>query len=108
MKQARARVNEADKQTNKSTIELAARIVSAFVKFNSVSAADLPALIRTVHGALSALTGSGAADARTDSKPAVPIGKSVTPDFIICLEDGKRLKMLKRYLRTRHKLTPDQ
>jgi predicted transcriptional regulator len=101
-------VEQVNQHPGESITELTARIVGAFVRFNPVSAADLPTLIRTVHATLASLVGIGAGHARIDSKPAVPIGKSVTPDFIICLEDGKRLKMLKRYLRSRFKLTPEQ
>lgn len=92
---------------DESIIELTAQIVSAFVRHNPVGASDMPNLIRTVHAALAALGGT-APDTRNASKPAVSIAKSITPDFIVCLEDGKRLKMLKRYLRARFKLTPDQ
>ena len=93
-------------QTN--FIELAADIVSAYVSNNSVAAADLPALIGDVHAALVRL-GSGTAVAATDVlKPAVPPKKSVTNDYIICLEDGKKFKSLKRHLRTQYNMTPDE
>lgn len=93
--------------SNGGTLELAAKIVAAYVSNNPVSAADLAALIRSVHGVLGGLPGSPMSDAVTTQKPAVAIGKSVTPDFVRCLEDGKKLKMLKRYLRTRYKLSPE-
>jgi predicted transcriptional regulator len=93
-------------QTN--FIELAADIVSAYVSNNSVAAADLPALIGDVHAALVRL-GSGTAPAAADIlKPAVPPKKSVTNDYIICLEDGKKFKSLKRHLRTQYNMTPDE
>jgi predicted transcriptional regulator len=93
-------------QTN--FIELAADIVSAYVSNNSVAAADLPALIGEVHAAL-VRVGSGTAVAATDVlKPAVPPKKSVTNDYIICLEDGKKFKSLKRHLRTQYNMTPDE
>jgi predicted transcriptional regulator len=89
-------------------IELAADIVSAYVSNNSVPAGDLPALIDEVHVALSKI-GNGAAEIPAEApKPAVSIKKSVTPDFIICLEDGKKFKSLKRHLRTQYNMTPEQ
>ncbi len=83
---------------------LTARIVSAHVSNNPVSAADLPQLIRTVYEALVA-SGEGKAP---PLEPAVPIKKSVTPDYIVCLEDGSKHKMLKRHLRTAHEITPEE
>ncbi len=90
-------------------IELAADLVSAFVSNNSVPAAELPALIGTVHQALNTLaSGSTQQPAEEPKAPAVPIKRSVQPDYIVCLEDGKRFKSLKRHLRTVYDLTPDQ
>ena len=90
------------------TIEaLVADIVSAYVTKNNVSVADLPALIRSVHATLSSL-GQPEAEPEPELKPAVSIKKSVTPEYIVCLEDGKRLKMLKRHLRTSYDLSPDE
>jgi len=93
---------------NSSTfIELTASIVSAYVSNNSVAAADLPALIAQVHSALTRV--SDGRESQVDGlKPAIPIKKSITSDYIICLEDGKKFKSLKRHLRTRYKLTPEQ
>jgi len=89
-------------------IELVADIVSAYVSNNSVPAGDLPGLISEVHLAL-ARVGNGAAEASAEApKPAIAIKKSVTPDYIICLEDGKKFKSLKRHLRTQYNLTPEQ
>jgi predicted transcriptional regulator len=89
-------------------IELAADIVSAYVSNNSVPAGDLPGLISDVHLAL-ARVGNGAAEASAEApKPAIAIKKSITPDYIICLEDGKKFKSLKRHLRTQYNLTPEQ
>ncbi|MFL5074924.1 MAG: MucR family transcriptional regulator, partial [Microvirga sp.] len=83
-------------------------IVSAYVSNNSVPAGDLPGLISQVHLAL-ARVGSGAGEASAEApKPAIAIKKSVTPDYIICLEDGKKFKSLKRHLRTQYNLTPEQ
>jgi predicted transcriptional regulator len=88
-------------------VEMAADIVSAYVSANSVAAQDIPALIRTVHAALKEVSGAGPALAESAQEPAIAIKKSVTPDYIICLEDGKKFKSLKRHLRTRYSMTPD-
>ncbi|MFK8252270.1 MucR family transcriptional regulator [Ancylobacter terrae] len=91
-----------------SHIELAADIVAAYVSNNSVPVGDLPSLIRDVHTALLRI-GQGETEPHVEPlKPAVPIKKSVTPEFIICLEDGKKFKSLKRHLRTQYNLTPEQ
>ena len=88
-----------------SILGFAARIVSAHVANNAVQAAELPELIQKVYQALTAL---GSAPAQEDKpEPAVPVRKSVFPDYIVCLEDGKKLKMLKRHLQTSYNLTPD-
>ena len=87
-------------------LALTTDIVSAHVANNTVAAAELPALIENVFQTLSNLDGEPAAPAARP-KPAVPIKKSITPDFIICLEDGKQLKMLKRHLKSRYDMTPD-
>jgi len=89
-------------------IELATDIVSAYVSNNTVATADLPALINDVHAALQRLSGGPAEAAAEPLKPAVPIKKSVMADFIICLEDGKKFKSLKRHLRTHYDMTPEQ
>ena len=89
-------------------IELAADIVSAYVSNNSVPSGDLPTLISDVHSALLKV-GGGTIEIPTEApKPAVPVKKSVTPDYIICLEDGKKFKSLKRHLRTQYNMTPEQ
>jgi predicted transcriptional regulator len=89
-------------------IELAADIVSAYVSNNSVPSGDLPSLISDVHSALLKV-GGGAIEVPAEApKPAVPVKKSVTPDYIICLEDGKKFKSLKRHLRTQYNMTPEQ
>jgi predicted transcriptional regulator len=85
---------------------LTADVVAAHVSNNSVAVSDLPQLIANVHGALKALGGGAMPEEKPT--PFVPIRASVKPDFIICLEDGKRLKMLKRYLRVQHNMTPDE
>jgi predicted transcriptional regulator len=99
-------MNEHSENTNH--IELATEIVSAYVSNNSVSASDLPALISDVYGALSRLNG-GVSEIPTEApKPAVTVKKSVTPDYIVCLEDGKKFKSLKRHLRTQYNMTPEE
>lgn len=82
-------------------------IVAAYVSRNAVGAAALPDLIRTVHQSLSGLTEAAAPTPREKQKPAVPISKSIQRDYIVCLEDGAHLKMLKRYLRSRFGLSPE-
>jgi predicted transcriptional regulator len=87
----------------------ACRIIAAYVSKNPISASEVPEMIKSIYGTLSVLSGGGQGESPpTNQKLAVPIKKSITPDFIICLEDGKKLKMLKRYLRTRYKMTPDE
>jgi predicted transcriptional regulator len=89
-------------------IEMTADIVSAYVGNNSVTAADLPALIQSVHRALAGIsTGSDVAEA-APKEPAVPIRRSITPDFLICLEDGRKFKSLKRHLRTKYNMSPEE
>ena len=90
------------------TIELAADIVSAYVSNNSVPASDVPTLINDVHAALIRVASGPAMPASEALKPAVPAKKSVTNDFIVCLEDGRKFKSLKRHLRTQYAMTPEQ
>lgn len=89
-------------------LRLATEIVSAFVSKNSISAADLPGMIKTVHSTLTDLEQGGPAAGAQELNPAVPVKKSVTPEYIVCLEDGKKLKMLKRYLRSQYGLSPEE
>src|SRR5688572_17074320 len=93
--------------TSPNYVELAVEIVSAFVTNNSIPATELPALIGTVHTALKQVA-NGGVQVREELKPAVPIKKSITADYVICLEDGRKLKSLKRHLRSAYGLTPDQ
>ena len=86
-------------------LHMAGEIVAAYVGHNPLPQDKVAGLITTVFNTLTAL-GEGSSTAQTKD-PAVPIGKSVTPDYLICLEDGKKLKMLKRYLRSAHGLTPE-
>ncbi len=91
------------------TIQLAADIVSAYVAKNSIPMAELPGVIASVHASLTGLaTGSAPPPVEPIKEPATPIKKSVTPDFIICLEDGRKFKSLKRHLRTAYGLSPEQ
>lgn len=89
-------------------IELSTEIVSAYVSHNAVNAGDLPKLIADVHGALRALSTNEAPLQVEELKPAVPVRKSVAADYIICLEDGKKFKSLKRHLRTHYNLSPEE
>ncbi|RMB02850.1 MucR family transcriptional regulator [Eilatimonas milleporae] len=88
-------------------LTLTADIVSSHVANNTVAVGDLPTLIEQVFKTLNGLDGEEPVKEERP-KPAVPIRRSVTPDFIICLEDGKKLKMLKRHLKTRYDMTPDE
>jgi predicted transcriptional regulator len=91
-----------------SYIELTASIVSAYVSNNPVAAQDLSALINQVHTALTRVSSGQGEVASEPLKPAVSVKKSITADFIVCLEDGKKFKSLKRHLRTQYNMTPDQ
>src|ERR1700691_5267335 len=98
----------ADNTSERSFIELTVNIVSAYVSHNSVPSADIPALIGQIHSALKRVSGGQAAAPAEPLKPAVPIKRSINSDFIVCLEDGLKFKSLKRHLRTRYSMTPDQ
>ena len=89
-------------------ITLTADIVAAHVSNNSVAVNDLPTLISNVHTALAALTGPAPVEPAPKQEPAVSIRSSIKPDYVVCLEDGKKLKMLKRHLMTHYQMTPDQ
>ena len=89
-------------------IGLTAEIVSAYVSNNTVASGDIPALINQIHSALLRVS-SGQADASSEPpKPAVPIKRSISADFLICLDDGKKFKSLKRHLRSQYGMTPEQ
>lgn len=100
-------MDSAQSDMNETLITLASDIVAAHVSNNSVAVSDLPVLITSVYGALASL-GQVAPVVDVLPEPAVSIRTSVKPDFIVCLEDGKKLKMLKRHLMTHYNLTPDQ
>ncbi len=90
-------------------LRLSTEVVASYVMNNSVSANALPDLIRSIHMSLAGLSRPEAISAPAEKqKPAVPVGRSVNDDYIVCLEDGKRLKMLKRYLRSKFNLSPDE
>jgi predicted transcriptional regulator len=97
-----------DETSNETLIELTAEIVSAYVSKNTIGAADLTILIGDVYGALRKTAAGESLAPPEPLKPAVPIKKSLTADYIICLEDGKRFKSLKRHLRTHYNLSPEQ
>jgi predicted transcriptional regulator len=88
-------------------LKLTSQIVSSHVSNNAVGMQDLPELIQRVYASLSGL-GQPPAEAKEELRPAVPIKKSVTDDYIVCLEDGKKMKMLKRHLATSYNMTPEQ
>ena len=98
-----------DENTSRTDLlRMTADVVSAYVGNNLLPSGKIPEVINTVYGSLNGINGSGAGSRAETPKAAVPIRKSVTPDFIICLEDGKKLKMLKRHLRTTYSMTPDE
>jgi predicted transcriptional regulator len=94
-----------DKQSD--LIEVTAGLVAAFVGGNTIAASDVPTLIRTVHQALSNV-GVKVEASEAGREPAVSIRRSITPDYLICLEDGRKFKSLKRHLRTKYDLSPEQ
>jgi predicted transcriptional regulator len=94
--------------TGKNFIDLTANIVSAYVSNNPTPASDIPALIGQIHAALLRVSTGRAEPPLEPAKPAVPVKKSMTADYLICLEDGKRFKSLKRHLRTQYSMTPEQ
>jgi predicted transcriptional regulator len=88
-------------------LEMTVEIVSSYVANNALDASELPDLIRTVHATIAGLGSEAGADTE-QLEPAVSISKSVTSEYIVCLEDGRKLKMLKRYLRTRYDMSPEE
>tara|TARA_R110002072_G_scaffold14107_30_gene58899 strand:+ start:1898 stop:2344 length:447 start_codon:yes stop_codon:yes gene_type:complete len=100
--------DENENQSNTSeTMQMAVNIVSAYVGNNSISATQVPEVINSVYASLLAISENGGAPME-DLKPAVPVRRSITPDYLICLEDGKKLKMLKRHLRAMYGLSPEE
>jgi len=98
---------DASSDIQETLVTLTADIVAAHVSNNSVAVSDLPLLIQNVHGALTGL-GRAVAEPEVKQEPAVSVRSSVKPDYIVCLEDGKKLKMLKRHLMTHYQMTPEQ
>jgi len=96
-----------DNSNSKDLLALTTEIVAAHVSNNTVGVADLPQLINQVYQSLTNI-GKAPAPAAERPQPAVPVKKSIHPDYLICLEDGKKLKMLKRHLMTHYNMTPDQ
>jgi predicted transcriptional regulator len=97
------------KDSEDDILKMVTEIVSAYLSKNTVAASELPAIIKNVHATLGGFNGGAPVEGGTATRPpAVPVKKSVQPDYIVCLEDGKKLKMLKRYLRSRYRMTPDE
>ncbi len=97
-----------DFDREETLVSLTADIVAAHVSNNSVSASDLPVLIQNVHGALAGLGSGVVVSDGQRPEPAVSVRSSVKPDYLICLEDGRKMKMLRRYLMTQYQMTPEQ
>jgi predicted transcriptional regulator len=97
-----------DEANRADLVELTAEIISAYVSNNTVVASDLPAIIGDVHEALSKASQRIGTTEREELRPAIALKKSVTPDYIVCLEDGKKFKSLKRHLRTHYNLSPEE
>jgi len=101
-------VSDSNDRTGDRLVELSASVVSAYVSNNALSVSDLPRLIEQVHAALAALGSKVETDDAPELRPAVAIKKSITPDYLICLEDGKKFKSLKRHLRTEYDMSPEE
>ena len=97
-----------DDPARSELVELTVDIVSAYVSHNTIPVNDLPNLINDIHQVLSRASANAPPPDREDLKPAISVKKSVNPDFIICLEDGKKFKSLKRHLRTHYNLSPEE
>lgn len=95
-------------ENNEALVDLVAGIVSAFVAHNSVPTSELPSLIASTHAALTGLGKEPTPSVEDKAVPAVAIKKSITPEFLICLDDGKKFRSLKRHLRTAYDMTPEQ
>jgi len=88
-------------------IEMTAEIVAAYVENNTVPTGDLPGLIQSVHRALASVSSGAEAVEAAPKEPAVPVRRSITPDHLVCLEDGRKFKSLKRHLRTKYNMSPE-
>lgn len=95
-------------QIDDTMVRLVAEVVSAYVGYNTVASSEVPELIKTVHQSFQAAQNHDEPALQDLPKPAAPVRKSVHDDYIICLEDGKKLKMLKRYLRTQYGMSPEE
>jgi predicted transcriptional regulator len=101
--------DETDAKSSQGEIlRMTAEVVASYLSNNMLPAAQIPDVINTVYGALNGISAGGAESKAEPQKPAVPIKKSITPEYVICLEDGRKLKMLKRHLRTTYGMTPDE
>lgn len=98
----------ADTSSERSLLELTAQIVAAYIGNNSVPSGEIANLIGQVHTALTRVVGVPAAAPADAAKPAVPVRRSIASDYIVCLEDGKKFKSLRRHLRTQYDMTPEQ
>jgi len=98
----------AENSGESSYIQLTANIVSAYVSNNTVTSAEIPNLISQVYSALTRVSSGQVATPAEPLKPAVPVKRSITAEYIVCLEDGKKFKSLKRHLRTQYDITPEQ
>ena len=93
----------------KSFVDLTAEIVSAYVGNNTTAASEIPGLIAQIHAALLRVANGGSGELQAEpARPAVSVKKSMTPDYLVCLEDGKRFKSLKRHLRSQYNMSPEQ
>ena len=101
-------LNGAAGSSDNDLIDLSTEIVSAYVSHNALSVTDLPKLIADVHSALRGLRSTTPTEPAEELKPAVPVKKSIAADYLICLEDGKKFKSLKRHLRTHYNLSPEE
>lgn len=98
----------AEDPTHADALRFTTAIVSSYVAHNSIEESQLPNVIKSVYDSLSELNGEASSASQSNQKPAVPIRNSVTPDFIVCLEDGKKFKMMKRHLRNIYGLSPEE
>lgn len=101
-------LNDSHLSKSDDLLKLASDIVAAYVSNNPIPVSEVPGMIKSVHATLGGLTTGGTSEAPTTQKPAIGVKKSVTPEYIVCLEDGKKLKMLKRHLRTAYGMTPEE
>jgi predicted transcriptional regulator len=101
--------NHSEALTGKSDdlLKFASDIVAAYVSNNPLPVSEIPAMIKSIHSTLGGLANGVAGEIATTQKPAIAVKRSITPEYIVCLEDGKKLKMLKRYLRSRYGLSPE-